>query len=109
VVRPNSLSSSEPSSPIPSHSIDQLDKPDTPSIPEAYTYPLGVQSLFSLCDGPTGYVIPLYNTFAVQKPPAGSPEPVRAPGLLDPSTLPESEPDRVGLETVHEMLNASSR
>ena len=30
-------------------------------------------------------MIPLYNTFAVLKPPAGSSEPVRALGLLDPS------------------------
>jgi len=111
VVRPTSLSSSEASSPIPSHSIDQLDKPDTPSIPEAYTYLFGVQSLFSFCDGPAGYVIPLYNTFAVQSrstPGSPGPEPVRA---LARSTrrLPESEPDRVGLQTVRAMVNAGSR
>ena len=96
MVRLTSLSLSEPSSPIPSHSIDQLDKTDAPPIPEAYIYLLGVQCLVSLCDGLAGYAIPLYNTLAVQKPPAGSPEPVRAPGLLDPSTLPESEPACVG-------------
>jgi len=106
VVRPTSLSSSEPSSPILSHSIDQLDKTDAPPIPEAYIYLLGVQCLVSLCDGLAGYAIPLYNTLAVQKRPAGSPEPVRAPGPLDPSTLPESEPARVGLQTVRAMLNA---
>jgi len=39
------------------------------------------------------------NTLAVQKPPARLPGPVRAPGLLDLSMLPESEPARVGLQT----------
>ena len=106
MVRLLSLSLSEPSSPIPSHSIDQLDKTDAPPMPEAYIYLLGVQHLVSLCDGLAGYAIPLYNSLAVQKPPAGSAEPVRAPCLLDPSTLPESEPACVGLQTVHAMINA---
>ena len=42
----------------------------------------------------------------MQKPPAGSTEPVRAPGSLDPSTLPPTEPARAGLLTVCAMLNA---
>ncbi|KAI9452204.1 hypothetical protein F5148DRAFT_1237059 [Russula earlei] len=72
----------------------------------AYIYLLGVQCLVSLSDGFAGYTIPLYNTLAVQKSPAGSAEPVRAPGPLDPSTLPATEPARVGLQTVRAMLNA---
>jgi len=36
----------------------------------------------------------------------GSPEPVRTPGRLDPSMLPESEPARVGLQTVRAMVSA---
>lgn len=87
-------------------SIDQLDKADAPPIPEAYIYLLGVQCLVSLSDGLAVYVFPLYNTLAVQKPPAGSAELVRAPGPLDPMTLPETEPARAGLETVRAMLNA---
>ena len=87
-------------------SIDQLDKADAPLIPEAYIYLLGVQCLVSLSDGLAGYTFPLYNTLAVQKPLAGSTEPVRAPGPLDPSTLPETEPARAGLRTVRAMLNA---
>ena len=106
MVRPTFVSLPKPSLPIPSHSIDQLDKTDAPPIPEAYIYLLGVQCLVSLCDGLAGYAIPLYNTLAVQKPPARSSEPVRAPGPLDPSTLPESEPARVGLQTVRAMVNA---
>ncbi|KAF8260132.1 hypothetical protein EI94DRAFT_1749458 [Lactarius quietus] len=70
--------------------IDQLDKADAPPIPDAYIYLLGVHS------------------FAMQKPPAGSTEPVRAPGALDPSTLPDTEPARAGLLTVCAMLNAGS-
>ena len=49
---------------------------------------------------------PPHDTSAVQKPPMGSPEPVRAPGPLGPSTLPESEPARAGLQRVRAMLNA---
>ena len=105
MVRPTSLSSSEPSSPIPSHTIDQLDKTDAPPIPEVYVY-LGVQCLIALCVGLEGYAIPLYGTLAVQKLPTRSPEPVRAPYPLDPLSLPESEPSPVGLQTVCAMLNA---
>jgi hypothetical protein len=75
-------------------------------VPEAYIYLLGVQCLVSLSDGLAGYAIPLYNTLAVQKPPAGSTELVRAPGPLDPSMLPPTEPARIGLLTVRAMLNA---
>jgi hypothetical protein len=52
------------------------------------------------------YTFPLYNTLAVQKPPVGSTEPVRAPGPLDPTTHPETEPALAGLRTVRVMLNA---
>jgi hypothetical protein len=63
-----------------------------------------MQRLISLSDGLAAYVIPLYNTLAVQKP-TGSTELVRAPGPLDPSMLPETEPAQAGLETVRAMLN----
>jgi len=49
---------------------------------------------------------PPHNTLAVQKPPMGPPEPVRAPSPLDLSTLPKSEPARAGLQRVRAMLNA---
>jgi hypothetical protein len=65
-----------------------------------------VQCLVSLSDGLAGYTFPLYNTLVVQKPPAGSTEPVRAPGPVDPTTLPETEPARSGLRTVCAVLNA---
>ncbi|KAI0287562.1 hypothetical protein BC826DRAFT_1043553 [Russula brevipes] len=50
-----------------------------------------------LSDGLAAYAIPPYNTLAVQKHPTGSTELVRAPGPLDPSTLPEIEPARARL------------
>ena len=81
-------------------SIDQLDKTDALLSPEAYIYLLGVQCLVSLSDGLAGYTFPLYNTLADQKPPAGSTKSVRAPGPLDPTTLPETEPARARLRTV---------
>ena len=47
-----SLSSSEPSSPIPSsHRIEQLDKTDARPIPEAYIYLLGVHCPVSIYNG----------------------------------------------------------
>jgi hypothetical protein len=82
--------------------IDQLDKTDTPLIPDAYIYLLGVQCLISIVDGLTGYGLPLY--LAVQNPPTGSTEPVHVPGPLDPMTLPK--PARTGLRTLRAMLNA---
>jgi hypothetical protein len=60
--------------------IDQLDKADTPLIQSAYKYLLGVQVFVSISDGLAEYTFPLYNTLALQKPPAVSTEPVRAPG-----------------------------
>jgi hypothetical protein len=56
--------------------------------------------------GLTGHTFPLCNALAVQKPPAGSTEPVRTLGPLDPTTLPETDPARAGLRTVRAMLNA---
>jgi hypothetical protein len=47
-----------------------------------------MQCLVSLPDGLAGYTLPLYNGLAVQKPPAGSTEPLRAPGPIDPTALP---------------------
>ena len=106
VVRSTTLSSSEPSSPIPSHSIASTTRRKCcPSPKRTYTSSTSNISSHSACDGLAGYTIPLYDILAVQKPPAGSPEPVRTPGPLDPSTL-EFELARVGLRTVVAMVNA---
>jgi hypothetical protein len=45
-----------------------------------YSITLGVKVLVSLSDGLAGNAFPLYNTLAVRKRPAGSNEPVCAPG-----------------------------
>ena len=64
---------------------------------------LGMQCLVSLSDALAEYTFPLYITLAVQKPPAT--ESIRAPGPLNPTTLPETEPTQAGLQTVCAMLN----
>jgi hypothetical protein len=87
-------------------SIDPLDKADAPLIPKAYIYLLGVKCLFPLSDGLAGYTFPLYNTLAVQKRRVGSTEPVRAPGPLGPTALPETEPALAGLRTVRGLARA---
>lgn len=51
---PTSLSLYKPLSPIPSPSIDRLDKTEVPT-PQACIYLLGIQYLVSLCDGLAGY------------------------------------------------------
>ena len=90
---------------IPSHSMDKLNKTDTPHILEAYKYLFDIQCLVSLCDYPTGYPIPCYNTLTVQKPPARSPEPGHAPSLFNPLTLPEFKTPCMGIQIVRTMLN----
>jgi len=92
------LSSTEISSPIPSHNIDQLEKTDAPPIHEAYIYLLGVQYLASLCDGLIGYTIPVYNALAIQKLPGSHraraqtrpARPVDATRIRDPARVPTS-------------------
>lgn len=87
-------------------SIDQLDKADAPPIPEAYIYLLGLQCIASLCDGFATYTAPLYTSLMVQKPRTAGEAPIRAPGALDPETLPSTEPARRGLIAVRAMVSA---
>ncbi|KAF9230177.1 hypothetical protein BU15DRAFT_69416, partial [Melanogaster broomeanus] len=42
--------------------IDQLDKADSPPIPESYVYLLGVQCIVSLCEGFASFTGPLYTS-----------------------------------------------
>ncbi|KAI0030497.1 hypothetical protein K488DRAFT_54152 [Vararia minispora EC-137] len=86
--------------------IDQLDKADAPPIPDAYVYLLGVHCLVSLCEGFASYTAPIYTQLMVQKPRAAGDAVVRAPGALDPSTLPETEPARASLMAVRDMVAA---
>jgi len=84
-------------------SIDQLSKADTPLFPKAYIDILSMQCLVSLSDGLVGYTFPPYNTLVVQKPPAGSTEPMHAPGPLN-LTMLRCCPKPSQLRTVHAML-----
>ena len=77
-----------------------------PLIPEPYIYLIGMQCLVSFSDILSGSAFPLYNILALQKLLAGSTESMRAPGSLDPMTLPATEPAHAGLQTVRAMLNA---
>ncbi len=86
--------------------IDQLDKADSPPIPESYLYLLGVQCLVSLCEGFSTSTGPLYNSIMVQKPRSAGEPVIRAPPALDLSTLPPDEPVTHQLQTVHDMVES---
>ena len=87
-------------------SIDQLDKADSPPIPESYLYLLGVQCLVSLCEGFANFTAPLYNSIMVQKPRSAGEPVIRAPPALDLSVLPQDEPTTIQLHTVHSMVES---
>ncbi|KZP24026.1 hypothetical protein FIBSPDRAFT_785328 [Athelia psychrophila] len=84
--------------------IDQLDKADSPPIPEAYVYLLGVQCLVSLCEGFAAFTGPLYSALVMQKPRTAGESVIRAPPALDLSTLPPDEPQKQQLCTVRDMV-----
>ncbi|KAG2050060.1 hypothetical protein BDR06DRAFT_960556 [Suillus hirtellus] len=71
--------------------IDQLDKADSPPIPEAYIYLLAVQCIVSLCEGFASFTGPLYTSIMVQRPRAAGEPVIRAPAALDLSTLPQDD------------------
>ncbi|KAF7985483.1 hypothetical protein HWV62_5261 [Athelia sp. TMB] len=84
--------------------IDQLDKADSPPIPEAYIYLLGVQCIVSLCEGFAAFTGPLYSTIMVQKPRTAGESVIRAPPALDLNTLSSDEPHKQQLCTVRDMV-----
>ncbi|THH00569.1 hypothetical protein EW026_g1995 [Hermanssonia centrifuga] len=84
--------------------IDQLDKADSPPIPEPYVYLLGVQCLVSLCEGFAAFVGPLFNSLVVQRPRNAGEPVVRAPPALDLSSLPPDDPTTKQLQLVHDMV-----
>ncbi|KAI8977746.1 hypothetical protein BD414DRAFT_154340 [Trametes punicea] len=87
--------------------IDQLDKADSPPIPESYLYLLGVQCLVSLCEGFAAFTAPMYNSIMVQKPRAAGDPVVRAPPALDLSKMPSDELVTRQLRTVHDMVESA--
>ncbi|KAG0696480.1 hypothetical protein DFH29DRAFT_1025466 [Suillus ampliporus] len=84
--------------------IDQLDKADSPPIPEAYVYLLGVQCIVSLCEGFASFTGPLYTSIMVQRPRAAGEPVIRAPAALDLSTLPQDDPTSQHLIIVRSMV-----
>lgn len=84
--------------------IDQLDKADSPPIPEAYIYLLAVQCIVSLCEGFASFTGPLYTSIMVQRPRAAGEPVIRAPAALDLSTLPQDDPATQHLAIVRSMV-----
>ena len=88
------------------NSIDQLDKADSPPIPDSYIYLLGLQSIISLCDGFASTTLPLFNTIVVQRPRVPGETVVRAPPSLDVSTLPPDQTSTAQLKAIHGMVES---
>ncbi|KAG9312399.1 guanine nucleotide exchange factor in Golgi transport N-terminal-domain-containing protein [Chiua virens] len=88
-----------------SHSIDQLDKADSPPIPESYVYLLGVQCIVSLCEGFASFTGPLYTSIAIQRPRTAGDPVIRAPPALDLAALPLDEPATRHLRIVRSMVD----
>ncbi|KAG6333293.1 hypothetical protein ID866_5795 [Astraeus odoratus] len=85
--------------------IDQLDKADSPMIPETYIYLLAVQCIVSLCEGFASFSGPLYTSIMIQRPRAAGEPVIHAPAALDISTLPPDEPATIHLGIVRSMVD----
>ncbi|KAG6810738.1 hypothetical protein H0H92_010542 [Tricholoma furcatifolium] len=86
--------------------IDQLDKADSPPIPEAYIYLLAVQCLVSLCDGLASFAGPLYSSIVIQRPKAAGDAIIRAPPALDFNSLPKDDPSTKQLGIVRDIIES---
>ncbi|KAG8789976.1 hypothetical protein FRC12_013030, partial [Ceratobasidium sp. 428] len=86
--------------------IDQLDKADSPIIPETYIYLLSLQCFVSLAESLTSSTLQQYTSIMLQRPRAAGEAIVRAPPALDLSTLPEGDPTSQQLKTTHAMLES---
>ncbi|KAI6131100.1 hypothetical protein EDD16DRAFT_1822615 [Pisolithus croceorrhizus] len=84
--------------------IDQLDKADSPPIPETYIYLLAVQCIVSLCEGFASFTGPLYTSIMVQRPRTAGESIIHAPPALDMSLLPPDEPATIHLGIVRAMV-----
>ncbi|KAH0826455.1 guanine nucleotide exchange factor in Golgi transport N-terminal-domain-containing protein [Lanmaoa asiatica] len=78
--------------------IDQLDKADSPPIPESYC-------IVSLCKGFASFIGPLYNSIVVQRPRAAGDPVIRAPPALNLANLPPDEPATRHLRIVRSMVD----
>ncbi|KAF8057511.1 hypothetical protein FPV67DRAFT_1527758 [Lyophyllum atratum] len=87
--------------------IDQLDKADSPPIPESYIYLLAVQCLVSLCDGLATFTGPIYTSIVIQRPKAAGETVVRAPPALNVESLPKDDPSIKQLCIVRDVIASS--
>ncbi|KAL0948488.1 hypothetical protein HGRIS_011055 [Hohenbuehelia grisea] len=86
--------------------IDQLDKADSPPIPDTYIYLLGVQCFVSLSEGFASFTTPLYNSIVVQRPRSAGDAVIRAPPALDFATLPQDQASTAQLQIVRDIIDA---
>ncbi|KAG8975493.1 hypothetical protein FRC05_005562 [Tulasnella sp. 425] len=86
--------------------IDQLDKADSPIIPESYIYLLALQCLVSICEGFASFTFPIYSGIAVQRPRAAGDAVITAPPALDLSTLPDADATTHDLRVVGAMVDS---
>ncbi|KAI6043590.1 hypothetical protein EDC04DRAFT_668532 [Pisolithus marmoratus] len=84
--------------------IDQLDKADSPLIPETYIYLLAVQCIVSLSEGFASFTGPLYTSIMVQRPRIAGESVIHAPPALDISSLPPDDPATIHLGIVRAMV-----
>ncbi|QRW03962.1 dimerization and cyclophilin-binding domain of Mon2 [Ceratobasidium sp. AG-Ba] len=84
--------------------IDQLDKADSPIIPETYIYLLSLQCFIALAESLSASTLQQYTSIMLQRPRAAGEAIVRAPPALDLSTLPEGDPVTRQLKTTYSML-----
>ncbi|CAE6416233.1 unnamed protein product [Rhizoctonia solani] len=86
--------------------IDQLDKADSPIIPETYIYLLSLQCFVSLADSLTTSTLQQYTTIVLQRPRAAGEAIIRAPPALDLSALPEEDANTRQLRSSYSMLES---
>lgn len=86
------------------YSIDQLDKADSPPIPESYIYLLAVQCIVSLCEGFAAFTGPIYTSMVIQKPRTAGESVIRAPPALDVDELPQDDTVALQLRFVRDMV-----
>ncbi|KAG9118878.1 hypothetical protein FRC07_006393, partial [Ceratobasidium sp. 392] len=86
--------------------IDQLDKADSPIIPETYIYLLSLQCFVSLAESLTTTALQQYTSIMLQRPRAAGEAIIRAPPALDLSILPEGDLTSQQLKTTYAMLES---
>ncbi|KAG8763600.1 hypothetical protein FRC11_000859 [Ceratobasidium sp. 423] len=86
--------------------IDQLDKADSPIIPETYIYLLSLQCFVSLADSLTTSALEQYTSIMLQRPRAAGEAIIRAPPALDVPALPEADASTRQLKTSYSMLES---